>query len=216
MNREWATFGLGVFLVFGVVVLSVRNNLPWLATRAERPEPQAAAAPLPAAAPPSAPLPAAAPASTPPPRAAAPPSAPLPAAAPASTPPPRAAAPPSTPPPAAVAEPAAAPARPPAPEPARIDAAIPVIHKHRLGSCHGTLRVTPFGLAYSTPFGNDAFRVSFAEVEQLELNREGDNLRLRQRGGRTWNFGPRGDRQKTASLTAFYGQIERARRLTAR
>jgi len=195
MNREWATFGLGVFLVFGVVVLSVRNNLPWLATRAERPEPQAAAAPLPAAAPPSAPLP---------------------AAAPASTPPPRAAAPPSTPPPAAVAEPAAAPARPPAPEPARIDAAIPVIHKHRLGSCHGTLRVTPFGLAYSTPFGNDAFRVSFAEVEQLELNREGDNLRLRQRGGRTWNFGPRGDRQKTASLTAFYGQIERARRLTAR
>jgi hypothetical protein len=166
MNREWITLTFGVLLVFAVVAVSVRNNVPWL---------NRDSAPPPAATTPGG----------------------EPAAEPAPTP-----APPKTEAPL------------PPPEPVRVDASMAAVHKHRLGSCQGTLRVTSAGLAYATADRDDAFRLPFGEIDEFQLDREGDNLRVRQRGGRTWNFGS--PTESTAALAAFHRQAERARRMAAR
>jgi hypothetical protein len=99
-------------------------------------------------------------------------------------------------------------------EAVRFDAAVPTVHKHRLGSCEGTLRVSSAGLSYSTTDEDDAFRLPLAEVDQFEFDAERKNLRVRQRGGRTWNFTSRGD--DVSGLSAFARQVERARRQTGR
>lgn len=104
---------------------------------------------------------------------------------------------------------------PPEPEPTpRLDAAVPVVHKHRLGSCEGILRAGSTGLSYTTPERDDSFRLPLAEVDEFELDQDRKNLRVRQRGGRTWNFAPRGN--DTGGLPAFYRQVERARRQSGR
>ena len=96
------------------------------------------------------------------------------------------------------------------PDVVRLDASVPVVHKHRLGSCEGTLRATSNGLTYATSNRDHAFRLAFAEVDQFELDSDRRNLRVRQRGGRTWNFTGRGD--NPAGLIAFHRQVERTRR----
>ena len=62
-----------------------------------------------------------------------------------------------------------------------------VVHKHRFGSCEGTLVATPQGFDYQTDH-KDAFQLSFAETERFELDYLQNNLRLKVRGGRTYNF----------------------------
>jgi hypothetical protein len=121
---------------------------------------------------------------------------------------------PSDPPPRGTpssADPSAAPSKPGTqPDVVRLDASVPVVHKHRLGSCEGTLRATSNGLTYATPDRDDAFRLAFGEVDQFELVQDRRNLRVRQRGGRTWNFTGRGE--NPAGLIAFHRQVERTRR----
>jgi hypothetical protein len=99
-------------------------------------------------------------------------------------------------------------------EAVRFDVAVPAVHKHRLGSCEGTLRASSAGLSYNTTNRDDAFRLPFAEVDQFEFEAERRNLRVRQRGGRTWNFTSRGD--DIAALGVFARQVERGRRQTGR
>ena len=99
-------------------------------------------------------------------------------------------------------------------EPVRLDVAVPAVHKHRLGSCEGTLRASSAGLSYSTRDRDDAFRLSFSEVDQFEFEADRRNLRVRQRGGRTWNFTSRDD--DIGGLSAFARQVERARRQSGR
>ena len=99
-------------------------------------------------------------------------------------------------------------------EPVRLDVAVPAVHKHRLGSCEGTLRISSAGLTYNTTNKEDAFRLPLAEVDQFEFDAERKNLRVRQRSGRTWNFTNRGD--DVSGLNAFARQVERARRQTGR
>lgn len=70
---------------------------------------------------------------------------------------------------------------------ATLDAAVEVVHKHRFGSCAGTLAATESGFDYRTEH-RDAFELPFARVERFELDYVENNLRLKVRGGRTYNF----------------------------
>ena len=87
-----------------------------------------------------------------------------------------------------------------APAAPRADARLQVVHKHRFGDCQGILRAAPGTLTYSTDHKEDAFRVTFAELEEFDLGPDKKNLRVR-RAGKTWNFTPR---DGATALTTFH------------
>ena len=90
-----------------------------------------------------------------------------------------------------------------------IDTAVPVLHQHGVGSCEGTLRATGDGLRYETAH-KDAFSLTYASVETFRVDYAEKRLRLKQRGGRTWNF------TTTAAnadpLLVFHRDVEAARK----
>jgi hypothetical protein len=91
----------------------------------------------------------------------------------------------------------------------RLDASVGVVHKHAMGSCGGTLRANTAGLRYEASNKNDAFTLPFAALEQFEVDYLQKNLRVKQRGGRTWNFTePSGDADK---LFVFHRDVTKAR-----
>jgi hypothetical protein len=94
--------------------------------------------------------------------------------------------------------------------PGRLNAAVGVVHKHRFGSCDGTLRATGGVLTYTTTNRDDAFRLPFSEIDEFELDDDRTNLRVHQSGGRTWNF--TGPGESSGPLVAFYREVERSRR----
>jgi hypothetical protein len=96
-----------------------------------------------------------------------------------------------------------------APAPARLDASVPVVHKHRFGDCEGTLRAAAGTLTYATTHAEDGFRIAFSEIDAFDLDAAENNLRVRRRGGRTWNFTTRGD--TAPALAAFHREASRAR-----
>lgn len=70
----------------------------------------------------------------------------------------------------------------------RLDESTPVIHKHGMGSCTGMLRATPQGLRYQTTNEGDAFTAPLTSLETFELDYLEENLRVKVRGGKTYNF----------------------------
>ncbi|WP_396626843.1 PEGA domain-containing protein [Luteitalea sp.] len=98
-------------------------------------------------------------------------------------------------------------APPPSAAPA-IDATVAVVHQHAMGSCEGTLRATPDGFRYVTAH-KDAFTLPYTAVEQFSVDYSAKRLRLKQRGGRTWNFGTTAE---TADpLFVFHRDVDAAR-----
>lgn len=95
----------------------------------------------------------------------------------------------------------------------RLDQRIPVVHKHRFGDCEGHLAATPAGIAYQTA-GDDAFEVAFDALEEFAVDYLEHNLRLKVRGGRTYNFTDHG--QNADALFTFHREVERARERLAR
>ena len=90
----------------------------------------------------------------------------------------------------------------------RLDAGVAVVHRHRFGSCSGTLRADLAGLHYETD-GDDAFSIPFAEVEEHAVDYIEHTLTVKRRGGRTYNFT---DEQETAdALFVFHRDVEQAR-----
>jgi hypothetical protein len=70
----------------------------------------------------------------------------------------------------------------------RLDETLDVVHRHGLGSCQGRLSATPAGLRYETDHREDAFTRSFSDLEPLEVDYMKKNLRVKVRGGKTYNF----------------------------
>ncbi len=70
----------------------------------------------------------------------------------------------------------------------RLNTSVGVAHKHGMGGCEGTLRATIDGLAYETTNKGDAFNLNYDQIESFEVNYLEKNLKLKQRGGKTWNF----------------------------
>ena len=65
---------------------------------------------------------------------------------------------------------------------------IPVVHKHRMGSCEGTLVADNQGLRYETSNKSDAFSAPFASLEQFEIDYIEKNLKVKVRNGKNYNF----------------------------
>lgn len=97
----------------------------------------------------------------------------------------------------------------------RLNARVAVDHKHGVGSCDGTLIATVDGLSYQTTHTNDAFRLSFDQLETFQVNYLEKNLRVKQRGGRTWNFTDKGAANADA-LFVFHREVEAAREKLAK
>ena len=91
----------------------------------------------------------------------------------------------------------------------RLDASIPVVHRHGVGACEGTLEATVNGLAYRTPNKGDAFALRFADLEQFDVDYLKKNLRVKQRDGKTWNFTNR--RETADGLFVFHRDVQKAR-----
>ena len=95
----------------------------------------------------------------------------------------------------------------------RLDERIPVVHKHRFGDCTGELLANTAGITYRTD-DDDAFEVGLDGLEEFEVDYLEHNLRIRLRGGRTYNFT---DRQENAdALFVFHREVEEARERLAR
>ena len=95
----------------------------------------------------------------------------------------------------------------------RLEESIPVVHRHRFGSCEGELVASTSGIAYRTA-DDDAFEVGLDGLEEFEVDYLEHNLRIKVRGGRTYNFT---DGQENAdALFVFHREVEEARERLAR
>jgi PEGA domain len=90
----------------------------------------------------------------------------------------------------------------------RLDAAIDVVHKHRIGSCQGRLTATPRALTYRTDDEDDAFSVPLMSVTTFDVDYLKKNLAVRV-NGKTYNFtDPAGNAD---NLFVFHRDVEKAR-----
>jgi PEGA domain len=88
-----------------------------------------------------------------------------------------------------------------------------VVHKHGIGSCEGTLRATLDGLQYVTTNKGDAFMLPYSQLETFAVDYLDKNLRVKQRGGKTWNFTDRAE--NADNLFVFHRDVESARKKLA-
>lgn len=89
----------------------------------------------------------------------------------------------------------------------KLDERLAVVHKHGVGSCRGVLHATANGLSYETAESADGFSLPFASLEPLQVDYLKKNLRVRQRGGRTYNF----TAETADALLVFQKAVEQAR-----
>lgn len=94
-----------------------------------------------------------------------------------------------------------------------LNARASVVHKHGIGSCEGQLTATLDGLRYDTTNKGDAFTLPYAQVETFAVDYLQKNLRVKQRGGKTWNFTDKNDNADL--LFVFHRDVEAARKKLA-
>jgi hypothetical protein len=96
----------------------------------------------------------------------------------------------------------------------RLDASLPVVHKHRMGSCTGTLTATAQGLRYQTDDADDRFTASLGDLETFVVDYQDKNLRVKIRRGKQFNFtDPDGSADR---LFVFHRDVDRARQRLAK
>ena len=96
----------------------------------------------------------------------------------------------------------------------RLNQKIAVTHKHAMGSCEGDLIATVDGLSYETSNKGDAFKMTYAQVDTFVVDYLEKNLKLKQKGGKQWNFT---DKNSTNAdkLFVFHREVEAARKKLA-
>ena len=91
----------------------------------------------------------------------------------------------------------------------RLAASLPVVHKHRFGSCRGRLVATPQGLRYETSDKGDAFTAGLLDLGAFQVDYLEKNLRLTLRSGKRYDFtDPEGNADH---LFVFHRDVEKAR-----
>jgi hypothetical protein len=95
----------------------------------------------------------------------------------------------------------------------KLELALDVVHKHRIGSCQGRLLATPQGLRYDTSNKDDAFTTPLGTLEVFEIDYKEKNLRVKLPKGKRFDFtDPGGNADK---LFVFHRDVDKARlRLT--
>ena len=89
----------------------------------------------------------------------------------------------------------------------RLDERVDVVHKHGMGSCRGRLLATTAGLRYEADKAGDSFEAPFPSLEPLQVDYLDRNLRVKKKGGKTWNF----TAESADALLAFQKAVEKAR-----
>ena len=89
----------------------------------------------------------------------------------------------------------------------------PVVHKHGIGNCEGTLTASLDGLSYQTSNKGDAFSLPYARVETFVIDYLQKNLRVKERGGKTWNYTNK--EENADALFVFHRDVEAARKKLA-
>jgi len=90
----------------------------------------------------------------------------------------------------------------------RLDERVDVVHKHGVGSCRGRLVATTAGLRYEAGKAGDSFQAPFSSLEPLQVDYLNRGLRVKQKGGKTWNF----TSDSADGLLAFQKAVEKARK----
>jgi hypothetical protein len=91
----------------------------------------------------------------------------------------------------------------------RLNTSLAVVHKHRFGSCKGTLTATAQGVRYETADKNDAFEAPLLNLETFQVDYLAKNLRIQPRQGKRYDFtDPDGNADR---LFVFHRDVERAR-----
>jgi hypothetical protein len=88
-----------------------------------------------------------------------------------------------------------------------LNEAVPVVHRHTMGSCQGTLAASPKGLSYDASNKTDGFTLAFADIDEFEMDYVKKNLRVRRRAGKTWNF----TNDSADALFVFHRDVNKAR-----
>lgn len=97
----------------------------------------------------------------------------------------------------------------------RLNKRMAVAHRHGMGSgCEGTLIATLDGLTYETTNKGDAFKLTYDQVETFTVDYLEKNLRVKQKGGKTWNFTDRNAANADA-LFVLHRDVEAARKKLA-
>jgi hypothetical protein len=92
----------------------------------------------------------------------------------------------------------------------RLNASVAVVHKHSMGrSCEGRLVATPDGIRYDTANKSDAFAFPFGALEVFEIEYLKKELKVKQKGGKTWNFTDKSD--NADKLFVFHRDVNKAR-----
>ena len=94
-----------------------------------------------------------------------------------------------------------------------LNAKASVVHKHGMGSCEGQLVATLDGIRYETSNKGDAFSLRYPQVETFVVDYLQKNLRVKQKGGKTWNFTDKNDNADV--LFVFHRDVEAARKKLA-
>ena len=95
----------------------------------------------------------------------------------------------------------------------RLNEAMDVVHTHGIGSCEGRLLADANGVRYETTNRDDAFSLKFSEVEVFEVDYLKKNLRVKRRGGKTWNFTTRAE--NADPLFVFHRTVDKVRQKLA-
>lgn len=95
----------------------------------------------------------------------------------------------------------------------RLEEAVGVVHKHTMGSCEGRLLADPQGIRYETTNKDDAFSLKFAEVETFEVDYLKKNLRIKKRGGKSYNFTTKAE--NADPLFVFHRNVDKVRQQVA-
>jgi hypothetical protein len=91
----------------------------------------------------------------------------------------------------------------------RLNASVAVVHKHGMGSCEGRLIGTTDGLRYDTSNKKDAFAIPFSQLESFEIDYLKKELKVKQKGGKNWNFTDKSD--NADKLFVFHRDVTKAR-----
>jgi len=96
----------------------------------------------------------------------------------------------------------------------RLNAALAVVHKHRIGSCAGQLVATAQGLRYETSDKDDRFEVPLKDLETFAVDYQDKNLKVKVRKGKQYNFtDPDGNADR---LFVFQRDVDKVRQRLAK
>jgi hypothetical protein len=89
----------------------------------------------------------------------------------------------------------------------RLEEQVAVAHKHAVGACQGVLHAGTAGLRFDATKASDSFDAAFSTLEPLQVDYLARTLRVKQKGGKTWNF----TADSADALLVFQKRVEAAR-----